>query len=327
MKLDIKRVTRMALAALTVFAFASGCFAQDYPNRPVKIIVGYPPGGAPDTIARALAPKLSEILGQPFVIDNKPGAGATLATGLVAKSPADGYTLLMGETGQLVIAPFVYKALSYNTLRDLVPVALVTTEAMLLVSSAKSNIKTLPDLIREAKANPGKVPYGSAGIGTIHHLASEAFKAEAGGLDMPHIPYKGSGQTIPAVLAGDVPVAVASFVSTIGHIRAGSLHLLAVGSATRLPSMPDVPAISELLKGYEFTSEIGVLAPAGLPPAILAKLTAAIKQATESPDFISKFKGTITNITYETPGGYTENLMRNLKKFEQAVKLAKIQPE
>lgn len=316
----------LALFAMVVFTLPMSSFSQEYPNRPVKIVVGYSPGGGPDMVARALGQKLSEILGQPFVVENRPGAGATLATGQIAKAAADGYTLMVGETGQLVIAPHIYKNITYNTLTDFSPIALVTSEPLLLVSSARSNIKTLSDLIREAKANHGKIAYGSSGIGTIHHIVAEAFKSGAG-LEMTHIPYKGSGQSVPATLAGDVPVLVTSFAGAGSHIRAGSMHLLAVSSANRLPSMPNVPAISELIKGFDYQSEMGLLAPAGLPPAILNKLTAAVKQATQSPDFIARFKDTSTVITYRTPAEYAENLKVNLKKYELAVKLANVQPE
>lgn len=314
------------LAAVASLGFTAVGLAQDYPNRPVKLVVGYVPGGGPDMVGRALAQKLSELLGQSFIVENKPGAGGTLATGIVAKSPADGYTLLVGETGQLVIAPYIYKTLSYKTLTDFTPVALVTSEPLLLVANPKTNIKTLKELVQQAKVNPGVIAYGSSGVGTIHHIAGEVLKTGAG-INMMHIPYKGSGQSVPAVLSGDVPVLVSSFAGAGAQIRAGTLNLLAVTTAGRLPNMPDVPAISEMLNGYEFPSEVGILAPAGLPPAILAKLTAAIKTASASPEFLSRFKDTSTIATYKTPTEYTENLRVNLQKYEQAAKLAKITPE
>ena len=317
---------RLLLVASVIAAFSGGTIAQEYPTRPVKIIVGYVPGGAPDTIARALAQRLSETMGQPFVVENRPGAGGTLATGIVAKSPADGYTLLAGETGQLVIAPYIYKSLPYNTLKDFTPVSMATSEAVLLVADPKSNIKTLADLIREAKANPGKISYGSSGIGTIHHITAEVFKSGAG-IDMQHIPYKGSGQSVPAILAGDVPVLMSGFGSVAAHIRSGNLNLLGVTTAKRLPSLPDAPAIGDLIKGYDFPSETGILAPAGLPPAVLTKLAAAIKQATESQEFIARFKDTGTVPAYKTPAEYAEIIKANLKKYEQAVSVAKVLPE
>ena len=315
-----------AIFATICLSFTLGAYSQEYPNRPVKMLVGYVPGGGPDMVARALAQKLSEIMGQPFVVENKPGAGGTLATGIAAKSPADGYTLLVGETGQLVIAPYIYKNLSYKTLTDFSPIALVSSEPLLLVSGNKSGIKTLQNLVERARSNPGALSYGSSGVGTIHHIAGEVFKSGLG-LSLLHVPYKGSGQSVPAILSGDVPILVTSFAGAGSHIRAGTLNLLAVTTAERLPSMPNVPAVSELIKGYEFPSEVGVLAPAGLPPAVLNKLAAAIKAACDSPDFVAKFKETSTIITYKSPSDYTDNLRINLQKYADATKLSRINPE
>ncbi len=323
----MKATLKQWIAALAgAVAIAGPALAQDYPVKPVKLIVGYVAGGGPDMVARAFGQKLGEILGQPFVVENRPGAGGVLATGVVAKSPADGYTLLVGETGQLVIAPHTNKNIPYNTLRDLTPIALVTSEPLLLVSNAKVPQKTLQDLLKEAKANPGKIAYGSSGIGTIHHIAGEVLKAEAG-VDMMHVPYKGSGQSVPAALAGDVPVLVTSFAGAGAHIRSGALNLLAVTSPTRLPSAPNVPAVSDLFKGYDYQSEMGFLAPPGLPAAVLNKLSAAIKQAAESPDVIARFKDTATVVSFRPAGEYADNLKRNLAKYERAVKLSNIQPE
>ncbi len=321
------KMNRRALALAAAWLALTTCAnAQDYPNRPVKVIVGYVAGGGPDTVARALSQKLGEILGQPFVVENRPGAGATLATAQIARSPADGYTLMVGETGQLVIAPYTYKNLPYNTLKDLSPIALVTTEPVLLVANPKSGIKNLQDLIREAKANPGKVSYGSSGIGTIHHISAEAFKAGLG-LDMQHVPYKGSGQSVPGVLAGDVPVLTSGYGGVIPHIRSGALNLLAVTTPTRLPALPDTPSLGEVIKGYDFPSDTGLLGPAGLPPAVVNKLSAAVKQAMESPEFAARFKGTAIALAYKSPGEYAEHLRTTLKKYETATAQAKIQAE
>lgn len=304
----------------------SNAFAQEYPVKPVKIIVGYVAGGGPDMVARALATRLSTILGQPFVVENKPGAGAVLATAHVAKLPADGYNLLLGETGQLVIAPHIHKALPYDTLKDLAPIARVTSDTMLLVANAKTGIGTLPDLIRRVKVKPGAINYGSSGIGTIHHIVMEVFKANAG-LDITHVPYKGSGQSLPAVLAGDVPVVFTTVTAAGPHLRSGTLVPLAVTSARRLPDFPEVPAIGEFVKDYEYASEVGILAPAGLPPAVAGKLAAAIRKAVESPEFIAQFKNTSVSITYAGPSEYAENLRTSLKKYERAVKLANIKAD
>ena len=318
MKLNFRH---LALAATALMAIATGASGQDYPSKPVKIIVGYVPGGGPDFVARTFGQRLSEILGQPFVVENKPGAGGTTATALVAKAPADGYTLLLGETGQLVIAPYVYKNLAYDTVKDFTAVSMVASGPLILVANA--SIKTPQDLIREAKAKPGKIDYGSSGIGTIHHIAMEVFKADAG-LDMTHIPYKGSGQSITSALAGEVPVLVTSMTAAAPHISAGKLNLVAVTSGARHPGYLDVPSLSEIVKDYDYSSEMGLLAPAGLPPSVLARLSRAIKQAAESPDLLEAFKKTSTIVKYTTPEEYAENLRRNLKKYERAVRVAKV---
>lgn len=321
MKLKFKQ---LALAAATMLAFVAGALAQEYPSKPVKIIVGYVPGGGPDFVARSLGQKLTDILGQPFVVENRPGAGATTATAQVAKMPADGYTLLLGETGQLVIAPFIYKKLAYDPVKDFTPISLVgTSSGMLLVSNSKSSIKIIHDLLREVKANPGKVDYGSSGIGSIHHIAMEVFKTDAG-LNITHIPYKGSGQSINSILAGEVPVLITSVPAAASHIQAGSLNLLAVTSPNRMAAYPDTPSLSEIVKDYDYLSEMGLLAPAGLPPAVLARLSRAIKQAAESPDLLEAFKKNHYILKYTTSDEYAENLRRNLKKYERAVRIAKV---
>lgn len=321
MKLKFKQ---LALAAATMLAFVAGALAQEYPTKPVKIIVGYVPGGGPDFVARSLGQKLTEILGQPFVVENRPGAGATTATAQVAKMPADGYTLLLGETGQLVIAPFIYKKLAYDPVKDFTPISLVgTSSGMLLVSNSKSSIKTIHDLLREVKANPGKVDYGSSGIGSIHHIAMEVFKTDAG-LNITHIPYKGSGQSINSILAGEVPLLITSVPAAASHIQAGSLNLLAVSSPNRMAAYPDSPSLSEIVKDYDYLSEMGLLAPAGLPADVLAKLSKAIKQAAESQDLLDAFKKNHYILKYTTPAEYAENIQRNLKKYERAVRIAKV---
>jgi tripartite-type tricarboxylate transporter receptor subunit TctC len=211
-------------------------------------------------------------------------------------------------------------------LKDLAPIALVTSDAMMLVANAKANLATLPDLMRGARAKPGAINYGSSGIGTIHHIVMEVFKADAG-LNMTHVPYKGSGQSLPAVLAGDVPVIFTTATAAGPHLRSGALVPLAVTSARRLPDFPAVPAIREFVKDYDYTSEVGILAPAGLPAPIASKLAAAIKKAVESPEFIAQFKNTSMSITFAGPSEYADTLRTGLKKYERAIKLANIKAE
>lgn len=324
-------MTRFALSLALALGLAatSGARAQaagdNYPVRPVKLIVGYVPGGSPDTVARIVSQRLGQILGQPVVVENRAGAGGTLATAQVTKAPADGYTLLLGETGQLVIAPWITKNLSYDVIRDFTPVGMVGTTPLVLVANAKTGIRTLQDLVREARAKPGTLNYGSSGNGTIHHIAGEVFKADAG-IDLMHVPYKGSGQSVPAVISGEVEVLMTSLTVVLPFVQAGTVNLLGVTSAARYGDLPNVPAIGEVVKDYDYSSEMGILAPSGTPAPVINKLSQALREALNSAEVQKQFKlGSIVPL-YTTPAGYTDNLRRNLRKYEQAVNIAKPEP-
>ena len=321
----IKMISRCIAASATVLFACTSALAQPYPNKPVKVVVGFVPGGGPDFVARALSTKLSDSQGQPFVVDNKPGAGGSLSTSLVAKAPADGYTLLLADTATLMLAPHLFKGTPADALTELTPVGLVTTEPLIIVSHGKSSIKTLQDLIRQGKASPGKISYGSSGIGSIHHISMEVFKVGAG-LDLAHIPYKGSGQSILAVISGEVPISITSFAAAGAHILSGAVNLLAVTTRQRLTSHPDVPSLSEVAKDFDFGASFGVLAPIGTPPEVIARLSRAIKQTAESQDFLDKFKGQATIVKWTSPDEYRDFLRENQKKFDRAVKLVDLQP-
>lgn len=311
------------VAALTA---TTGALGQAYPNKPVKVIVGYAAGGAPDSAARILNNKLGELLNQSFVVENKPGASATLATTFVAKAAPDGYNLLLGDTAQLVIAPHIFKGLPYDTNKDLTPVSrFYISGGILIVANAKSGIRTVQDLVREAKANPGKLSYGSSGIGSTHHIFMEVFKA-AEGLDLVHIPYKGTGQSTTAILSGEVPVLLSSMPSMAPHLKAGKLHLLAVASKSRLPSHPDVPSLSETIKDFDFSTDFGILGPAGLSPDIVGRLSRTIRQATESRDFVDRFKESGATIEYASQQEYADSIRQKLQRYQQAVRRANIEP-
>ena len=327
----MKTIARLGLAVvLTSLGLLSPAHAQSYPNRPIKILVGYVPGATgPDFSARTIAPKLSQLLGQQVIVENRPGAGGTVATGVVVHSPADGYTLLLGETGQLEIAPYIYKDLPYKTLSDLTPIGMMTDGAgiVIIANTKTTKIRSIDDLIREAKANPGKLSYGSAGIGTIHHLVMETFK-DGVGIDITHIPYKGGGQALPAFLAGDVPILVAAYQTVAPHVQAGSAVVLAVTGGKRLPALPNVPSLSEYVKGYSMESQLGLLGPANLPPDVVKKLSSALKATLESPDVRETLSaGGTRPIRWTTPEEYAEIIRDNLKKFERAVRLANVKPE
>lgn len=319
----------LSIALVLGLAAASGARAQaggdNYPSRPIKLVVGYVPGGSPDTVARIVGQRMGQILGQPVVVENRAGAGGVLATAQVAKAPADGYTLLLGETGQLVIAPWITKNLPYDVLRDFAPVGMAGTTPLVLVANAKTGIRTLQDLVREARAKPGVLNYGSSGNGTIHHIAGEVFKADSG-IDVVHVPYKGSGQSVPAVVAGDVPVLMTSLTAVLQFVQAGTVNVLGVTSAARYGDLPNVPAIGEVIKDYDYASEMGILAPAGTPAPVINKLSQALRETLNSAEVQKQLKaGSIVSL-FTTPAGYTDNLQRNLRKYEQAVRIAKPEP-
>ncbi len=313
------------LIAIFAAVACTAAVAQPYPHKPVKVVVGFVPGGSPDFLARALSAKLSETPAQSFIVDNKPGAGGSLATAYVAKAPSDGYTLLLADTGSMMLAPHLIKGVPVDTMKDFVPIGRVTTESLLIVSHGKSSIKTLQDLIRQAKASPGKLSYGSSGIGSIHHILMEVFKAGAG-LDIAHIPYKGSGQSILAVISGEVPVTVTSFSAAGPHILSGGVNLLAVTSKERIASHPGVPSLSEIVKEFDYIAAFGLLAPLGTPPDVITRLSRAVQQVTVSPDFIDKFKGQPgTIIKWTSPEDYREHLRESQIRYDRAVKIANLQ--
>ncbi len=315
-----------AVAMMTIVAM--GAFAQEYPNRPVKIIVGYVPGGTPDVVARRLGQKLTQMTGQTFVVENKPGSGTAIASSLVAKAPADGYTLLVTDMPTHVMAAYQIKNLPYHPLKDFTPVTRLTSGSMVLVSSAKTSIRTVSDLVREAKANPGKINYGSTGIGGQHHLVAEFFAHNAG-IKLTHIPYKGSGQALPALLTGEVSVLFTGLGAVMPHIKAGNVNLLAVADATVLRSadLAGVPWLSDTMKDFVFTGGIGLFAPAGLPKDVLTKLLGLVKQAMQSPEVTEQLRAGGMTEMVGTPDEFAAELVRTQNIYAQATKLANIQPE
>ena len=272
---------RVLVAALCLCA--ASAIAQEWPARPVRMIVPFPPGGGTDTVARPLAAKLSQLSGQQFVIDNRGGAGGTIGATVAAKSPADGTTVLLAPV-HLAVAVSVYKNLAYDLEKDLAPVTTVAIFPDVLVSALKVPAKTLPELIAYAKANDGKVNCGSAGNGTTRHLSCELFNSQAG-VKTVHIPYKGTGPATAALLAGEIDFIFEALGSASSHIRAGTLRAIAVTSAKRSPSFPDIPtAIESGLPGFEVTSWYGIWVPAGTPRAIVQRLQALVARAMEEPD-------------------------------------------
>ena len=278
--------------ALLLLAMAPAlAWAQDYPGKPVRMVVGFPRGGGTDVVARILAPKLSELLGQPLVIENRPGATGTAAAAMVAKSPPDGYTIMMGHVSVNAIAPSLFANLQYDAIRDFAPVALAASVPHFVVVHPSVAAASLKELIAYLKAQGSKLTFPSAGNGSMPHLAGEIFKSLAG-VELVHVPYKGSGQSMQDLLGGQHAVAFDTMPASAPHVRSGRLRALAVSSAGRLPAFPDVPTAEEAgLPGYRITTWYGVFAPAGTPAAIVRRLHADTVKAMQSPETRSKLEG------------------------------------
>lgn len=277
--------SRAALAALgTLFALATpAALAQEWPTRPVRVIVPFPPGGGTDTVARPLSAKLTQLTGQQFVIDNRGGAGGTIGAAAAAKAAPDGYTVLLSPV-HVTVAVSAYRNLPYDLEKDLVPVTTVAVFPDVLMAANRVPAKTLPELIAFAKANPGKVNCGSAGNGTTRHLACEMFNSAAG-IKAVHVPYKGTGPATTALLGGEIDYIFEALGSAAPHIRSGKLRAIAVTSAKRSASFPEIPTAAESgLPGFEITSWYGLWVPAGTPPAVAQRLHALVVKAFEEPE-------------------------------------------
>jgi tripartite-type tricarboxylate transporter receptor subunit TctC len=275
-----------------LFAVAPAlAWAQAYPDKPVRMVVGFPPGGGTDVVARILAPKLSELLGQPLVIENRPGATGTMAAAMVAKSPPDGYTIMMGHVSVNAIAPSLFANLQYDVIRDFAPVAIAASVPHFVVVHPSVPVTSLRELIAYLKTQGNKLTFPSAGNGSMPHLAGEIFKSLAG-VELVHVPYKGSGQSMQDLLGGQHVVAFDTMPASAPHVRSGRLRALAVSSASRLPAFPDIPTAEEAgLPGYVITTWYGVFAPAGTPAAIVRRLHADTVKAMQSPATRSKLEG------------------------------------
>jgi tripartite-type tricarboxylate transporter receptor subunit TctC len=280
---------RRWILPLPALALVAGLVqAQGYPDKPVRMIVGFPPGGGTDVVARIITPRLSENLGQPVVIENRPGATGTVAAGQVARAPADGYTLMMGHVSVNAIAPSLFPKLPYDVIKDFAPVTLTASVPHFIVVHPSLQVTSVKELIAYAKAQPGKLSFPSAGNGSTPHLAGEMFKSMAG-VELVHVPYKGTGQSMQDLLAGQHQVAFDTMPAAAPYVRAGRLRAIAVSSAKRVAEFPDLPTVGEAgVPGYQITTWYGVFAPGGTPPAIVNRLHAEITKAMQAPDTRTK---------------------------------------
>jgi tripartite-type tricarboxylate transporter receptor subunit TctC len=308
------------LAALIVALGVSAAIAQDYPSRPITLVVPFPPGGSTTIVARVVADKMSEALGQSIVVDNRGGAGGTVGSRAVAKSPADGYTILLGYTGTLAIGPTLYGSPGYDPRSDFAPIGRIATAPNTLVVHPSLPVHSVPELIAYAKANPGKLNYGSAGIGTVSHVCGEYF-ATAAGIKITHVPYKGTGPAIIDLLGGHIPMAFAPVPATHENATSGKLRMLAVTSAVRSTLLPDVPTIAETaLPGFEAVLRYGLVAPAGTPRAIIGKLNTALNAALTSHAVRARLALDGAEPLPSTPAEYGADIDREETQWSKVVK-------
>ncbi|WP_312303839.1 tripartite tricarboxylate transporter substrate binding protein [Pulveribacter sp.] len=318
----IARRTLLAtsLAALAAGALPLGAAAQDFPAKPITIVVPFSAGGTTDILARVIGQGLQKELGQSVVVDNRAGAGGNIGGALAAKAPADGYTLFMGTVGTHAINEALYKKMPFDPVKDFAPLTRVANVPNLLVANPKQPFKTVQELIAYAKAHPGEVNFGSSGSGSSIHLSGELFKTMAK-VDMVHVPYKGSAPAVTDLLGNQIGIMFDNMPSAIQHVRAGKLHPIAVTTAQRSPELPDVPTIAEAgVPGYEATSWFGMFAVAGTPKPVLDKLHAALAKVLAQPDVKKKIAEQGGEVVIETPEQFAAFIKTETAKWGKVVK-------
>ena len=324
MKFPRRRFLHLAASA-ALPSLPGAAFALDYPTRPVHWIVAVAPGGGNDIFARLMAQWLSEHLNQPFIVENRPGAGNNLGTEMVAKAPPDGYTLLLASSNNASNAA-LYDHLNFDFVRDITPVAGIARTTLVMVLNPSVPAKTIPEFVAYAKANPGKINMASSGVGSIGQLAGELFKMMAG-VNMIHVPYRGNGPALSGLLAGEVEVLFPSLASAIGHIKAGRLRGLAVTSATRSDAIPELPSIGEFISGYEISTWYGVGVPKGTPTEIIDKLNREINVGLADPKMAERFAELGDIPMPMTPSGFGKLVANDTEKLTKAAKFAGIKLE
>ncbi len=324
MRLPRRQFLHLA-AATAGFAASRAAWAQAYPTRPVRIISGFPPGGINDTYARLIGGFLSDHFGQQFIVENLPGAGGNLAAQEVARAVPDGYTLLLTTSADAWNST-LYNNLSFDIVRDFVPVATMSRGAGLLVVNPQLPDKSVPELLADAKANPGKITVASAGVGSAPHMFWELFRSLTG-VDMVHVPYRGGGPAVVDLLGGQVQVYFGTFASSIAHVRAGRLRALAVTSATRAVVLPDVPALAEFLPGYDASIYVGIAAPRGTPAAVVTALNVAINTALADPKITQRIADLGDTPLSLSPSDFQKLVVAETEKWQKVIRVANIRAE
>lgn len=308
---------------LALFALPAMVAAQPYPSRPIRLIIPYPPGGNTDIVARIFGPKLAERIGQPVVLDNRGGAAGAIGVGIAAKAANDGYTMVIGDLGSVVIAPFANPNIGYQPQRDFAPVALVTSVSVVVTANPKFPVDTFPEFLARAGAEPGKFTVGTAGSGSPAHLALELLRSMTK-IDVVHIPFKGGAQAVTALLGGEIDVMIDG--TAFAHVKAGRLKALAV-TGPRLPALPDVPGIGETVSGFTFTNWWGMLVPAGAPAEAIQRLNAEFRQIAAQPEIRDRLSGLGLAAQSGTPQQFADHLRTETAKVGRIVKEAGIRFE
>ncbi len=321
-----RKTMRFALGAVLAIA-THIAFAQAYPTKPIRLMVPFPPGGSTDIVARIVAQQVSERLGQQMVIENRGGAGGTIGTALVAKAPADGYTLVLGTTSTHVVAPAVYPKLDYDPIKDFAPVSLLAVTPYLLVVHPNVKANTLKEFVEVVRGQPGKLNYASAGTGSTTHIAMEMLKL-ASTTDMLHIPFSGNGPAGTAVIAGQVEALFGSLPAVLPHARSGKVRALAVGTLTRSPALPDVPTVAESgYPGFDASLWLAIMAPANVPAAIIERLNKEIVAVIKAPESAAALAKAGAEPLSSTPAELAAMIRDGIPKYVKVVQTAGIKPE
>lgn len=314
------QILRRATLALIASTLSAGAFAQAWPAKPIRIVVPFPPGGGTDIIARETSQRVAKATGWTFVIENKPGAGGNLGVDAVAKSPADGYTLVLGQSSNLAINPTLYARLPYDPRKDLAPIVLVANAPLVMITAVTTPYKTLADVVNAAKARPGQVNFASPGNGTVAHLTAELFQ-KAAGVKTQHVPYKGAAQAMTDVISGTVDLYMSSVPTLLAHIKQGKVRALAVTSAKRVDDLPDVPTINESgYKGFDAVTWFGLLAPIGTPKDVIAKLNAEFNKALRQPELAKRLGDEGADPAGGTPEEFGALIKAEIPRWGKVVK-------
>ena len=320
----LRSTARFALMLVCLLA-PIAVWAQAWPQRPVKIVVPSPPGDGSDAVARAIADKLAIALGQPFVVENKPGAGGVIGSSEAAHAPHDGYTLIMGNAGSHGINAAVYTKLNYDPVRDFTPVTLIAESPNVLVANPDAPFKSVQELITAAKARPGKIDFASGGQGSSAHMSTELFKYLTH-TDLNHIPYKGATPALTDIIAGTVPVGFFNLPPAMGHIKSGKVRALAVTTSKRWSALPDVPTVAEAgVPGFETVAWFGLLAPAGTPHDVIDRLAAEVQKIVKMPDVRARIEATGAQAVGSTPAEFAKRIHDDVDKWKRVAAAAKVQ--